>query len=121
MKLFVVGMGLILVFVGVVVVQFVISYNGMLIDVGGCVLYIFDKDEVGKSNCNGQCVVNWLFFVVVVDSKVVGDYSVVMCDDGVKQWVFKGKLFYYFVGDVKLGDVNGEGKFGVWYIVKVVQ
>ena len=30
-----------------------------LADARGMTLYTFDRDAAGKSNCNGQCAVNW--------------------------------------------------------------
>lgn len=121
MKSFAAGMGLVLALVGAAAAQSVTSHNGMLTDAGGRVLYTFDKDEAGKSNCNGQCAVNWPPFAAAADSKASGDYSVVVRDDGAKQWALKGKPLYYFVGDAKPGDANGEGKLGVWHTVKAAQ
>lgn len=47
-------------------------------------LYVFDCDVLGKSMCDGMCVVNWLFVFVDVYDKVLGVLSFVVCDDGKK-------------------------------------
>lgn len=121
MKSFAMGMTLTLALLGAASAQSVASNNGLLTDAGGRVLYTFDKDEAGKSNCNGQCAVNWPPFAAAADSKAAGDYSVVTRDDGTKQWALKGKPLYYFVGDAKSGDTNGEGKMGVWHTIKAAK
>ena len=121
MKSFAMGMTLALALIGAASAQSVASNNGLLTDAGGRVLYTFDKDEAGKSNCNGQCAVNWPPFTAAADSKAVGEYTVVTRDDGAKQWAQKGKPLYYFVGDAKPGDANGEGKMGVWHTVKAAK
>lgn len=95
-----------------------IDKGNVLIDVKGMMFYIFDKDVDGKFVCNGFCVINWLVLKVEV-SDVFGDgYIIIICDDGLKQWVYKGKLFYIFVKDQKFGDIIGDGFLnGVWYFV----
>jgi predicted lipoprotein with Yx(FWY)xxD motif len=105
---------------GVASAQSVASNNGLLTDAGGRVLYTFDKDEAGKSNCNGQCAVNWPPFAAT-DGKAAAGYTVVVRDDGAKQWALNGKPLYFFVGDAKPGDTNGEGKMGVWHTVKAAK
>lgn len=121
MKSFVVGVGLGLALLGSAAAQSVASNNGLLTDAGGRVLYTFDKDEAGKSNCNGQCAVNWPPFGAAADGKSASGYTLVTRDDGTKQWALNGKPLYYFVGDAKPGDSTGEGKNGVWHTVKAAK
>ncbi len=121
MKSFAAGVGLALILVGAASAQSVSSSNGLLADGNGRVLYTFDKDEAGKSNCNGQCAVNWPPFGAAADAKPASGYTVVTRDDGTKQWALNGKPLYYFVGDAKPGDSTGEGKNGVWHTVKAAK
>lgn len=94
--------------------------NGMFMDQYGMVFYMFDCDVmVGKSVCNGKCVENWLLLVVNDVDKLLGDYIIIMCDDGKKQWVYCGKLFYFWIKDKMFGDQIGDGFMNVWYIVKL--
>ncbi|HXW41745.1 MAG TPA: hypothetical protein VEK75_11105 [Xanthobacteraceae bacterium] len=87
-----------------------------LVDSKGMTLYTFDRDAAGKSNCNGQCAVNWPPLMAAADSKASGDWSVVTRDDGGKQWAYKGQPLYAFVKDAKPGDVTGDGVNNVWHI-----
>ena len=121
MKSFVMGVGLGLSLLGSALAQSVANNNGLLTDAGGRVLYTFDKDEAGKSNCNGQCAINWPPFAATADTKAAAGYGVVTRDDGTKQWALNGKPLYYFVGDAKPGDSTGEGKNGVWHTVKAAK
>lgn len=121
MKSFAAGAGLVLALVGAASAQSVSSSNGLLTDASGRVLYTFDKDEAGKSNCSGQCAINWPPFAAAADSKAAAGYSVVTRDDGSKQWALNGKPLYFFVGDAKPGDSTGEGKNGVWHTVKAAK
>ena len=90
-----------------------------LVDSKGMTLYVFDRDQGGKSVCNGQCATNWPPLVVADAAKAKGDWSVVSRDDGLKQWAYKGKPLYVFVKDTKPGDKVGDGFLnGAWHIAK---
>ncbi|WP_342243277.1 COG4315 family predicted lipoprotein [Pseudomonas sp. OTU5201] len=92
--------------------------NGMLVDQNGMTLYTYDKDADGKSTCNGQCAQNWPPLMADATAKAEGEWSVVKRDDGSMQWAYDGKPVYTFIMDKKAGDVTGDGKMGVWHIVK---
>ncbi len=93
--------------------------GGMLADANGLTLYTFDKDTVpGKSACNGNCLVNWPALAAPADAAASGDWTVITRDEGAKQWAYKGKPLYTFIQDKKPGDMTGEGKGGVWHMVK---
>ena len=95
-----------------------IASNGVLASKDGKTLYTFTKDADSKSNCNGGCAVAWPPFVVANPALAGGDFSIVTRDDGAKQWAFKGQPLYFFAGDTKPGEMNGEGSGGVWFVVK---
>jgi predicted lipoprotein with Yx(FWY)xxD motif len=90
----------------------------VLADSKGMTLYTFDKDVAGKSNCNGQCAVNWPPLKASADDKAMGEWSVVTRDDGAKQWAYKGMPVYGWIKDNKPGDTTGEGVNGVWRVAK---
>jgi predicted lipoprotein with Yx(FWY)xxD motif len=92
--------------------------NGVLANKEGETLYTFDKDASGKSNCNGGCATAWPPFIVANPALVGGDFSIVKRDDGAAQWAFKGKPLYFFAGDAKAGDVNGDKQGGVWHVIR---
>ena len=82
----------------------------------GMTLYTFDKDAAGsgKSLCNGPCATNWPPLFAMDSDMASGDYSIVMRDDGKKQWAFKGKPLYYWSKDMKPGDKTGDGVNNLW-------
>lgn len=95
-----------------------VEKDGVLRDETGRTLYLFAKDEVGKSNCVEGCLAKWPAFAAKADAQPSGDLTVVTRNDGSKQWALKGKPLYYFIGDAKAGDVNGDGMGGVWSAVR---
>jgi predicted lipoprotein with Yx(FWY)xxD motif len=93
--------------------------GGMFVDAKGMTLYTFDKDTPGKSACNGPCAVNWPPLIVADDAKAAGGWTIVMRDDGLKQWAYKGKPVYTWIKDTKPGDTTGDGFLnGAWHIAK---
>ncbi len=92
--------------------------GGKLVDHEGMTLYTFDKDSAGKSACNDQCAVNWPPLAADADSSAEGNWTVVTRDDKTRQWAYDGKPLYTFKSDKKAGDVEGDGKGGVWHVAK---
>jgi predicted lipoprotein with Yx(FWY)xxD motif len=90
--------------------------NGMLTGPHGMTLYTFDKDAAGsgKSVCNGPCATLWPPLFASGADKQSGGYTVIVRDDGKKQWAYKGKPLYYFARDTKAGEVTGNGFNKVW-------
>ena len=94
------------------------TVDGVLVNNAGMTLYTFDKDTAGKSNCNGQCAVNWPPLAAKADDKASGGWTVVTRDDGSKQWAYKGKPLYTWIKDQKAGDKTGDGVNNAWRIAK---
>jgi predicted lipoprotein with Yx(FWY)xxD motif len=92
--------------------------NDLLASKDGKTLYVFDKDSAGKSNCNGGCAVAWPPFAVANPALVGGDFSIIQRDDGTSQWAYKSKPLYFFAGDAKAGDANGNKHGGVWHVIR---
>jgi predicted lipoprotein with Yx(FWY)xxD motif len=82
------------------------------VDAKGMSLYTFDKDTVGKSNCNDKCATAWPPLMVAPNSVASGDWTIVARDDGSKQWAYEGKALYLWIKDKKPGDVTGDGVNG---------
>ncbi|RAJ60547.1 secreted repeat protein with Y-X4-D motif [Streptomyces sp. Amel2xB2] len=93
----------------------------ILTDAKGHTLYRFDKDSAWpmKSNCNGDCLKSWVPAKAVekdkvegVDPKLLSTYERA---DGTKQLSVDCWPLYWFKGDKKAGDINGQGKMGLWH------
>ncbi len=93
-----------------------VEKDGVLTNKEGRTLYTFDKDSAGKSNCSGGCAAAWPPFAVANPALAGGDFSIVAREDGGTQWAFKGKPLYYFAGDTKPGERNGDGQGGTWHV-----
>lgn len=92
-----------------------------LVDQKGHTLYYFDKDPMGSSVCEGQCLVNWPAFHV--DSVAApsllkkSDFGEIKRADGSMQTTYKGYPLYYFKNDANRGELKGQGLNNVWFIV----
>ena len=45
-----------------------------------------------------------------------GGWSVIMRDDGSRQWAYRGKPLYAWIKDQKPGDRTGDGVLHVWHV-----
>lgn len=90
----------------------------ILANAKGMTLYTFDKDAMGKSNCDEACLKKWPAFHAAAKAKAEGEWSLVKAADGKEMWAYEGKPLYMFAGDKKPGDMNGEGVGGVWHVAK---
>jgi predicted lipoprotein with Yx(FWY)xxD motif len=94
--------------------------GGLLTDKNGMSLYTFDKDGAGsgKSNCHGDCAVSWPPLFAADTDKQTGDFTVAVRNDGRRQWAYKGRPLYLWVGDTKAGQTTGDGVGGVWRLAR---
>ena len=90
----------------------------MLAAKNGMTLYIFDKDKGDQSSCYGDCAVNWPPYVGTADEKMPKDWKLVALTDNTMQWTYDGKPLYFFKGDKMKDDAAGDGKGGVWHVIK---
>ncbi|MEH7086615.1 hypothetical protein V7139_28385 [Neobacillus drentensis] len=93
-----------------------------LADSKGMTLYYFTKDQIGKSVCSGDCLVNWPAFTAshfdVPEGFNKSDFGIIKREDnGVEQVTYKGYPLYYWIKDKAKGDVTGQGVGDVWFIV----
>jgi predicted lipoprotein with Yx(FWY)xxD motif len=94
--------------------------DGVLVGANGMTLYTFDKDTAGagKSACNGPCATLWPPLMAGASEQGSGAWSVVIRDDGSRQWAYKGKPVYYYQADKQAGDRLGDNFRDVWHVVK---
>jgi hypothetical protein len=72
---------------------------------------------------HGQCATNWPALEATgsptagagIDSSLLG--TITRSDDGSTQVTYKKQPLYYFAGDSKAGDVNGQNVGGIWFVV----
>jgi predicted lipoprotein with Yx(FWY)xxD motif len=91
-----------------------VMHDGVLADAAGRTLYTFDKDAPGKSNCTGGCLGTWPAFIARPEAAASGEFGLVA---DTRQWTVDGKPLYYYAGDAKPGDHNGDGQGGVWHAI----
>ena len=94
------------------------SAGPTLTDANGMTLYTYSRDMTGYSNCNGACATAWPTFSAAADAKASGDWTIIVRDDGKRQWAYKGMALYAWSKDAKPGDVSGDGAGGKWHIAK---
>jgi predicted lipoprotein with Yx(FWY)xxD motif len=94
--------------------------NGVLTSPNGMTLYTFDRDAAGsgKSACNGPCATNWPPLMAAAGAQSTGDYTIVVRNDGTRQWAHKGHPLYYWIKDAKAGDRTGDGVNNVWHLAR---
>ncbi len=99
-----------------------------LTDTNGMTLYTFSNDGKMKSSCTEDCLTKWPPFYY--DNKnfqtskddLSRKMNVFKREDGKFQYAFGEQPVYYYVGDKKAGDVNGNGlNSGKWSVVKVIK
>ena len=83
----------------------------------GMTLYVFDKDKGDQSSCYDKCAVNWPPYVGTGETRP-DMWQLVQRNDGIIQWTYDGKPVYFFKGDAAKGDATGDGKGGVWHVIK---
>ena len=98
--------------------------GSILVDQNGMTLYIFDKDEEGKSNCIGGCLEKWPPVLVEntdgvsTDSETLtAEVGTIDADNGAYQVTYGGHPLYYYAQDTKAGDATGQGVGDAWWVV----
>ena len=90
----------------------------MLTAKNGMTLYTFDKDSGGASACYEDCAKKWPPYAAKTGETMGEGWTMVKRRDGHSQWAYDGKPVYFFADDKKKGDALGDGKGGVWHVVK---
>jgi predicted lipoprotein with Yx(FWY)xxD motif len=95
--------------------------DGVLVGPNGMTLYTFAKDTAGAgtSACNAQCATNWPALGVAETAKPIGGYTIIIREDGKRQWAYKGWPLYFWSKDAKAGDKTGDGVAnGAWKVAR---
>lgn len=92
----------------------------ILVDADGRTLYVFTKDKGDQSACSGECAANWPALTGTATAGAGAQAALLSTAtqaDGSSQVTYGGKPLYYFAGDAKPGDTNGQGVGSVWFAV----
>ncbi|MFD4762193.1 hypothetical protein ACFWOJ_25985 [Streptomyces sp. NPDC058439] len=97
----------------------------ILVDGKGRTLYLWVADTTSKSNCSGECAKEWPPLTVSgepVAGKGVkaGLLGTTKRGDGSREVTYNGHPLYYFAGDRKAGESNGQGvndSGAKWYVL----
>ena len=81
-------------------------------------LYTLDDDPEGISTCYGACARNWPPALLPVGTPLGENYSLIARRDGSMQAAFKGHPLYLSKLDTKIGETNGDGVNGVWWLAR---
>lgn len=94
--------------------------DGVFVGPNGMTLYTFDRDAMGsgKSACNGPCAASWPPLMATAADSAAGDWTIVVRDDGSRQWAYKGKPVYYWVRDTRPGERTGDGFNNLWRLAR---
>jgi predicted lipoprotein with Yx(FWY)xxD motif len=100
-----------------------IASTGMgdvLVAANGKTLYSYDPDgtNTASSACTGGCASAWPPLTAKGKLKAgKGLDASLLTTGGGGQVAYNGHLLYFFSGDSKAGDTNGQGVGGVWHVV----
>jgi len=90
----------------------------ILVNRNGRTLYSLSVERNGRFICTSSCVSVWKPLVVAKGSVPTGaaHLSAVQRPDGRRQVAYRGRPLYTFSGDMRAGDVKGNGfkDVGVW-------
>ena len=97
----------------------------IVVDGRGRSLYLFEKDSRSRSACSGLCATYWPPLLTSGKPVAIKGASAALVGsirraDGSRQVTYAGHPLYFFAGDAKRGQTNGEGlkDFGAgWYVV----
>jgi predicted lipoprotein with Yx(FWY)xxD motif len=101
------------------------SLGQILVDGKGMTLYLFEKDTGTMSTCTGSCAQFWPPVTTTGAPKagqgvMAGKLGTTTRSDGKTQVTYNGHPLYYYSGDMKPGDVTGQGLNtfgGLWYVL----
>jgi predicted lipoprotein with Yx(FWY)xxD motif len=67
--------------------------------------------EIGPGGCTGACTQSWIPLKASADAAASAYWSIVIRDDGTRQWAYQGYPLYTFTQDRKPGDMVGRDLF----------
>jgi predicted lipoprotein with Yx(FWY)xxD motif len=100
------------------------ALGDIIVEDEGKTVYAFTPDSAGTSTCYDQCEQNWPPLIAEDGATLTAGpgldaskLTTVDRTDGTKQVKYGDWPLYYFAGDSKAGDTNGQGVATKWYVV----
>jgi predicted lipoprotein with Yx(FWY)xxD motif len=101
------------------------SLGKVLVDEKGRTLYLFEADKGDMSNCSSACLSIWPALSSAGKPQAHGGVlaakiGTIAGSAGKQQVTYNGHPLYYYAGDQKPGEINGQGlnQFGAaWYVL----
>jgi predicted lipoprotein with Yx(FWY)xxD motif len=101
------------------------SAGAFLTNGSGRAVYLWVKDGMNKSVCDGACAGAWPPVIANGSVTAAGgatakDLGTITRSDGTRQVTYDGHPLYYFAGDTGAGQTSGQGSnsFGAkWWLV----
>ena len=96
-----------------------------LVESRGRTVYLFQKDSTAKSNCSGECAIQWPPVrsggtPTVGKGLSASKVGTTARSDGKPQVTYNGHPLYLYEGDSGPGDTNGQGLNafgGSWFVL----
>ena len=100
------------------------TLGDFLVDAHYRTLYVYRRDLPGVSHCTDECAANWPPLVIQqgspsIEAGLTGLVGVITRPDGTRQVTVNGWPLYYFAGDQKPGDANGDGVENNWFVIRL--
>lgn len=77
-------------------------------------LYMSVADPPGRSVCNDGCAKKWIPLSASSDVEPLGEWTIILRNDGRRQWAFEGRAVYTNVNDTPTKTTGvGDG----WYLM----
>jgi predicted lipoprotein with Yx(FWY)xxD motif len=98
------------------------SLGDHLTGANGISLYVLTRDTADTTTCADECAQSWPPLVVAAGqtttagSGVTAQLGTLTRPDGSTQVSANVHPLYYFAGDTAVGDLNGQGQGGVWFL-----
>jgi len=82
----------------------------------GFSVYVSDKDQPNKSNCDAECLKSWTPVQAPQSAIAQGEWGIIERSPGVKQWTFRSRPVYTRVLDHRFRSMEGSDVPG-WHNV----
>ncbi len=93
-----------------------IATGRLLTTRSGFSVYTWDGDVKGRSNCHGDCEMQWPPMLAAESTQTRGEWGVIERFPGVKQWTYRGRPLYTRAADRRARSLEGQDIHG-WHNV----